>query len=386
MAQLSAADPTLPPLNDTERLAWLRLIRSEHVGPISFRRLIERFGTARAALAALPELKRRGGARPHVYTAAEAEAELARAEAVGARLLAWPDPHYPPLLLAIDDAPPVIYVLGRVERLAADPVVAIVGSRNASLNGRRLAQHLAHDLGAAGCTVVSGLARGIDTAAHRGSLATGTVAVLAGGVDAVYPDENRDLYRQILESEGAIVSEQPPGTEAQARHFPRRNRLISGLARAVIVVEASLHSGSLITARSALEQGRDVFAVPGSPLDPRARGGNDLIRQGAYLTETAEDVLRTLSTRPRPPADVAVPITTFGVPPPSEAELTNAQSMIEALLSVEPVAVDDVVRACHLSPAVVNTILLELELAGRIERYPGNRVALTAVMLEGKSA
>jgi DNA processing protein len=388
MIAVPPADPTLPPPPDAaERLAWLRLIRSEHVGPIAFRRLIERFGTATAALAALPALARRGrSGAPRICPAGEAEAELARAAAAGACLLAWPDPEYPPLLLAIDDAPPLIYVKGNVGRLAADPAVAVVGSRNASLNGRRLAEQIARDLGGAGCTVVSGLARGIDTAAHQGSLRTGTVAVLAGGVDVVYPEQNRDLYRLILDEGGAIVAEQPPGTEPQARHFPSRNRLISGLARGVVVVEASLHSGSLITARLALEQGREVFAVPGSPLDPRARGGNDLIRQGATLTETADDVLRALAGRPRPAA-----ITTAG-PPAMPATTTlpeddaSVRQTIEGLLSPEPVAVDEIVRECHLSPASVNTILLELELAGRIERHPGNRIALTSWHPEGTSA
>ncbi len=388
MTAVPPADPTLPPPPDAaERLAWLRLIRSEHVGPIAFRRLIERFGSATAALAALPALARRGrSGAPRICAAGEAEAELARAAAAGARLLAWPDPEYPPLLLAIDDAPPLIYVKGNVTRLAADPAVALVGSRNASLNGRRLAEQIARDLGGAGCTVVSGLARGIDTAAHQGSLRTGTVAVLAGGVDVVYPEQNRDLYRLILDEGGAIIAEQPPGTEPQARHFPSRNRLISGLARGVVVIEASLHSGSLITARIALEQGREVFAVPGSPLDPRARGGNDLIRQGATLTETADDVLRALAGRPRPTT-----IAVFGPPPtpatagPADCD-ASVRQMIEELLSPEPVAVDEIVRECHLSPAAVNTILLELELAGRIERHPGNRIALTSWHPEGTSA
>lgn len=374
------ADPTLPPPpDDAERLAWLRLIRSERVGPIAFRHLIEQFGTASAALDALPDLARRGNAgRPRVCSSAEAEAELARARTVGARLLAWPDPDYPPLLLAIDDAPPLLYVLGEVHRLSVEPAVAVVGSRNASLNGRRLAEQIARDLGGAGCVVVSGLARGIDTAAHQGSLRTGTIAVLAGGVDVVYPEQNRELYRQILAVGGAVIAEQPPGTEPQSRHFPPRNRLISGLARGVVVVEASLHSGSLITARLALEQGREVFAVPGSPLDPRARGGNDLIRQGAILTETADDVLRALAGRPRFVTPALRPPEPPAAPTAHEDEASMLQT-ITGLLSPEPVAVDEIVRECHLSPAAVNTILLEMELAGRIQRHPGNRIALVAL-------
>jgi DNA processing protein len=387
---MPAADPTLPPPpNDEERLAWLRLIRSEHVGPITFRRLLDRFGSASAALAALPDLARRGnGGRPRPYPRGEAEAELARARACGARLLAWPDPDYPPLLLAIDDAPPLIYVLGDATRLAA-PAIAVVGSRNASLNGRRLAEQLARDLGGSGFVVVSGLARGIDTAAHHGALRTGTAAVLAGGVDIVYPEQNRDLYRRILDAGGAVVAEQPPGTLPQARHFPRRNRLISGLARGVVVVEASLHSGSLITARLALEQGREVFAVPGSPLDPRARGGNDLIRQGATLTETADDVLRALAGRPAvlpspapPPARPAA-ATTMASGLDTLVDEPAMRHRVIQLLSPAPVAVDEIVRECHLSPAAVNTILLELELAGRIERQSGNRIALIAPASDG---
>ncbi len=380
-------------LSDAERLDWLRLIRTETIGPVGFRRLLGRYRTAGRVLDALPELSRRTGrAALRAFPVAEAQAELRRADDCGARAIALCEPDYPPLLAAIEDAPPLLYVLGQASALVR-PAIAVVGSRNASANGRRLAGQLARDLGAAGFVVVSGLARGVDTAAHQGALGTGTVAVLAGGVDVVYPEENRRLYAEILAG-GAVIAEQPPGLQPQARHFPRRNRLISGLARGVVVVEASLHSGSLITARLALEQGREVFAVPGSPLDPRARGGNDLIRQGAQLIETAEDVLRGLSGwRQRPltassagdtaegwPEDTdAADVATRHTPPapaPDDREADDPQRMIAGLLSPEPVAVDEIVRGCHLSPAVVNTILLEWELAGRLERHPGNRVAL----------
>ena len=363
-----------PVLSDAERLDRLRLIRSENVGPVTFRRLLERFGTAAAALRALPDLARRGGCRAvHVCPVADAEAELAAIDRSGARLVVFGDAAYPTPLAAIEDAPATFALIGEVQLLAR-PAVAVVGSRNASLNGRRMAYDLARDIGLAGFVVVSGLARGIDTEGHRGALASGTVAVLAGGVDVCYPQENADLYARIGEA-GALLSEAPPGTPPQARHFPRRNRIISGLARGVVVVEANLRSGSLITARMAAEQGRDVFAVPGSPLDPRARGCNDLLRQGAVLTEGAADVLAVLrgsapSVRPQPPE--------LPPPPPvgDDAEADDARRAVAETLSPTPVAVDEIIRTCQLSPALVSTILLEWELAGRLERHPGNKVSL----------
>src|SRR5512132_241283 len=288
-------------LADAERRDRLRLIRSENVGPIAFRRLLDRIGTAAAALGALLELARRGGRRKavRVCSAAEAEAEIAALATHGARLIVFGDLDYPPQLAAIEDAPAIFAVVGDAA-LASRPCIAVVGSRNASLNGRGLARDLACALGAAGFVVVSGLARGIDAEAHRGALATGTVAVLASGVDVCYPQENAELYSRIAE-QGALVSEARPGMAPQARHFPRRNRVISGLCRGVLVVEANLRSGSLITARMAAEQGREVFAVSGSPLDPRARGCNDLIRQGATLTESVADVLAALGSSFTPP-------------------------------------------------------------------------------------
>lgn len=370
-------------LSDRERIDRLRLIRSENVGPITFRRLIARFGSAAAAIDALPRLARRVGTRaaPRICTAAEAEAELAAIEACGARLVAIDEADYPPLLAYIDDAPPLVAMLGCASILQR-PAVAIVGARNASLNGRRMAADLARDLGAAGCSVVSGLAHGIDAAAHAAALGSGTVAVVAGGIDVVYPQDHQDLYAAIAER-GLILAEMPPGLRPQAGHFPRRNRLISGTCRGVVVVEASLRSGSLITARLALEQGREVLAVPGSPLDPRARGANDLIRQGATLVESAADVLNALSRpSPRPVAAPAVPVD--GVDPddaddgdePDAGQ--DAAGRIAAALSAAPVTVDELIRSCQLSPPLVNTILLEWELAGRIERLPGNRIAMIA--------
>ncbi len=364
------------PLSDEERLDWLCLTRSENVGPIIFRQLIDRFGSAGAALDALPDLARRGGrGRPiELFPRAAAERELETLAELGARLVAAMEPDYPAPLAAIEDAPPVISVRGEVGLLSR-PTVAIVGTRNASANGRRLAQDIARDLGAAGFVVASGFARGIDAAAHRGSLATGTVAVLAGGIEVVYPPEHRDLYAEIV-AKGALVAEMPPGTQPQARHFPRRNRLISGLAQGVLVVEAARRSGSLITARCALDQGREVMAVPGSPLDPRCQGTNHLIRQGAALIETAADVLAALEgTAPRLAAPEAVfegPEAAAGAPDVTP----EARVRVELLLGPSPVAVDELLRQCQLSAPVVRTVLLELELAGRLERQPGNRVSL----------
>jgi DNA processing protein len=368
-----------PPLDDAERRDRLRLIRSENVGPITFRRLLDRFGRAAAALHALPDLARRGGRSRtiRICSVAEAESEIAALEARGARLVVLGDPEYPPQLAAIEDAPATLGVIGDVA-LLSQPAIAVVGSRNASLNGRMLARSFARDLGAGGFVIVSGLARGIDADAHCGGLVSGTIGVLASGVDICYPRENAELYARIAE-QGALVSEAPPGMAPQARHFPRRNRIISGLSRGVVVVEANLRSGSLITARMALEQGREMFAMPGSPLDPRARGCNDLIRQGATLAETAGDVLAVLGS---PFAQQPVSARTIAWEPPPTvfedgAEADAARRAVGEMLSPAPVAVDEIIRTCQLSPALVSTILLEWELAGRLERHPGNRVSLT---------
>ncbi len=346
--------------------------------------MLRRFGSAKAALEALPRLARRSerSGRVVAMTRAAAETELTALRRLGGGLVCWGEPAYPPMLAAVEDAPPVLSLLGHPELLER-PTVAMVGARNASANGRRFARELAAELGQAGLVVVSGLARGIDGAAHLGALETGTVAVVAGGVDVVYPEENRGLHGA-LTRQGAIVAELPLRSEPQARHFPRRNRIISGMGLGVIVVEAAQRSGSLITARFALDQGRDVFAVPGSPLDPRCRGSNDLLRRGAVLTETAEDVLTQLGPAlqgkapPRvvlsePPAArlfVAAPLADT---PSAEGE--GAGAIVE-LLGPTPVAVDELVRQCQLSASVVATLLLELELAGRVERHPGNLVSL----------
>jgi DNA processing protein len=364
-------------LTAAQRLDWLCLARSENVGPVTFRVLLHRFGSAEAALQALPGLARRGGRRDSLRIAsrADAEREIADAAKANARLVALCEPDYPLALAAIEDAPPLLCLVGQAVVLQR-PMVAIVGSRNASAAGRRIAAQIAGELGAAGIVVVSGLARGIDAAAHEASLDAGTCAVLAGGVDIVYPPENRQLHERIG-AVGALISEMPLSTAPQARHFPRRNRIISGLSRGVVVIEAAQRSGSLITARFALEQGREVFAVPGSPLDPRCRGTNDLIRQGAILTESGQDVLSALrngidGAMAEPPR--GGPSAPTGIP--SEVELERGRPLVLELLGPTPVEVDELVRLSGLSVPAVLGILLELELAGRLSRSPGQKVAL----------
>lgn len=364
-------------LSDAEKLDWIRLARSEGVGPVTFFHLVRFYGGAAKALAALPELARRSGRKAPIRLGSEKEAEreLAAVRRIGAVLLGWLEPAYPVPLAAIEDAPPLMTMRGNVSLLSKRSI-AVVGARNASANGRAFAERIARDLGKAEFVVASGLARGIDTAAHKGALDTGTVAVLAGGIDICYPPENQALYDAIA-AQGVLVAELPPGTEPLARHFPRRNRIISGLSEGVVVVEAALRSGSLITARLAGEQGREVFAVPGSPLDPRCHGSNNLIRQGAALTESAEDVLRGLGGRrvaAAPAAALAEP-DLAPIAPPAEADADKARALLIEHLSPSPTAVDELVRQTELPPALVASALLELELAGRVERHPGNRVA-----------
>jgi DNA processing protein len=361
-------------LNDRERLAWLRLSRTERVGPVTFHALLARFGSAEAALEALPRLTQRGGGKSFSpYDAGEAARELAALEKLGGRMIAACEPDYPQGLAALEAPPPVIAVLGHPHLLRKE-MVAIVGARNASALARKFAATLARELGFAGLGVVSGLARGIDAAAHEASLAVGTVAVVAGGLDIVYPPENQALYEQIR-NQGVIVSEMRLGEAPQARHFPRRNRLISGLARGVVVVEAAEKSGSLITAQYALEQGREIFAVPGSPLDPRARGANRLIRDGATLTESAEDILTVLRPMlghgfrdPAPPGPAADAHDW-------EAEADRIPAAVEEALSPAPVSIDELIRQLGAPAGAVLTVILELELAGRCLRHPGNRVS-----------
>lgn len=368
----------------------LRLARAEGVGPVTFRRLLARYGNPVRALEALPELSRVGGRStpPRVPSTADARREFDALHALGGRFLILGQPGYPPLLALLDDAPPVVAVLGDVAALSAR-AVALVGGRNASANGQRMAANLAEELAAANVIVVSGLARGIDAAAHAGALRAGrTVAAVAGGLEQPYPPEHADLQRRVAEG-GAVLTEAVLGTVPQARHFPRRNRLIAGLSLGVVVIEAAPRSGSLITARLAQEAGRELFAAPGSPLDPRARGSNDLIRQGAHLTETAADVLDNLPDHPLrtgiaraplfargAPEGLAEPELVWEEPPEPASGLAAARSQVVELLGASPTPVDDLVRRCQFSPAAVMAVLLELELAGRIETFSGARVAL----------
>ena len=364
-------------LSEEQRLDWLRLIRSDNVGPRTFRDLVNYYGGARAALEALPGLARRGGASgpAHICSAEEAAAELKAARARGVALVALGEPDYPARLQMIDDPPPLLAVRGQLPILAR-PLVAIVGSRNASAAGAKFAERLARGLGEAGFAIVSGLARGIDAAAHRASLAKGTVAVLAGGHDRVYPAEHADLLEAML-AEGAAVSEMPLTWEPRARDFPRRNRLISGLSLGVVIVEAARRSGSLITARLAGEQGREVFAVPGSPLDPRAEGTNGLLKQGAILVTEAADVIAVLE--PILGRDIELPARepereAAGAPDTEPGE--DERSRIVGLLGPTPTSIDDLVRLSQTPPAIVRTVLLELEIAGRLERHGGGLVSL----------
>lgn len=357
---------------DDPRAARLRLLRSANIGPVTYAQLIARFGSAEAALEALPMLAARGGGRaPRIADPGAVRREIAAVERLGARYLFLDDPDYPPLLAELESAPPALILRGRVELLARS-TVAIVGARNASAAACRFARQLAHELGGAGVSIVSGLARGIDTAAHVGSLAGGTVAVIASGIDVVFPPENAALQERVAE-EGLLIAEQPPGTEPLARFFPSRNRIIAGLALGTVVVEAAPRSGSLITARIAAEAGRDVMAVPGSPLDPRAQGCNLLIREGATLVQNAEDVLEQI--RPIDTRSVRAPGSRWQGPPPEDAGNAD-RAAVARLLGPVPVAVDELIRQSGRVPAVVQTVLLELELAGRLERHAGGRVSL----------
>ena len=365
-------------------VARLRLARTEGVGPVTYRRLLDRYKTPAAALDALPGLARTAGRTDKpLPSIAAIEDEIAGTERLGGRFLMPHMPAYPPLLALLPDPPPALAVLGDVVRLA-DRSVAVVGGRNASLNAQRLAAHLSAGLVAEGITVVSGMARGIDAAAHEAVLAAEgcTIAAVAGGLDRPYPPQHDDLQARIAAG-GAVVTEAPLGTEPQARHFPRRNRIIAGLSLGVVVAEAARHSGSLITARLALEAGREVFAVPGSPLDPRCQGTNDLIRQGAQLTETIADILAHLPHGPEdfrrsPRLSQAFDQMAEELPVSLE-EVSEIRASVLQLLSPAPTLVDDLLRHCQFtSQAAFLAALLDLELGGLIESLPGNRVALIA--------
>jgi DNA processing protein len=369
----------LAALTPAQLVDWLRLIRTENVGPVTFRQLFNRTGSAEAAISALPELSRRAGRAVRIPSRDEAEDEIGSLAKLGGRFVAAGEPGYPPLLAHIPASPPLVAVIGG-DGLELNRTVAMVGARNASAAGQKLTRLLAGDLGAAGYTVVSGLARGIDAAAHKASLATGTVAVLAGGLDRIYPDENKPLAEDILANGGMLLSEMPLGWEPRARDFPRRNRIVSGISLGVVVVEAAKRSGSLITARLALEQDRDVLAVPGSPLDPRSEGANHLIQQGARLVTSAADIIDSLGSidpvrrgllePEHEPDEIEFPLET-AIGDDDRARLANA-------LSLTPTPVDELVVQTGLSVGAIQTLLLELDLAGRIERSSGQLVALIA--------
>ena len=375
-------------LSDEQRLNWLRLIRSENVGPATFRDLINHFGTATAALEAVPDLARRGGVAARISIASREDAlrELEEAERIGARFIGLGEPDYPPMLRGLDAPPPLLCVTGKASTASA-PCIAIVGSRNASITGQKLATRFAGELGEHGYQVVSGLARGIDAVAHRASLKTGTIAVFAGGIDQAFPEENVSLAREIRDQGGLLVSEMPIGWKPRNIDFPRRNRIIAGLALGVVVIEAAKRSGSLITARLANENNRLVFSVPGSPLDPRAEGCNHLIRQGAILVTCVDDIREALAPmgggEPQLPFEVGeneaesleglVSERSGAVPANADDAL---RQRISQALGPSPVDIDDIIHFSGASAGQVQLVLLELDLAGRIERHAGNRVSL----------
>lgn len=356
-----------------DQIARLRLIRSDNIGPVTYFQLLARFGSATAALDAIPDLAARGGGRaPKLASRAVVEREIETVAKLGARYLFLGQGLYPPLLAELETAPPALIVKGHPSLLDKS-AIALVGARNASAAACRFARALARDLGEAGVVVVSGLARGIDTSAHDGSLESGTIAVIAGGIDVVYPPEN-EARQQAIAERGLLIAEQPPGVEPRARHFPYRNRIIAGLAQGTVVIEAAPKSGSLITARYATEFGRDVMAVPGSPLDPRAQGCNQLIREGAILIQNAGDVLETI--HPFHLRPLAQKTLDYGGPEVGSDASEAERRRVLDLLSPTPTPVDEILRQAGLPPAIVQTILLELELGGRLERHAGGRVSL----------
>ncbi len=369
-------------LDDAQRLACLRLIRSDNVGPVTFRELINHYGGAEAALAALPELSRRGGRAIRICPADRAMRELDTAARLGAHPVFTIEPGYPPALAHLEAPPPALYIKGNAALLSR-AAIAIVGSRQASAAGLTMARRFAAGLGAAGLVTVSGLARGIDAAVHEASLASGTIAVLAGGIDHIYPPENARLHAAIAES-GCLVTEMPPGFEPRAKEFPRRNRLISGISHGVVVIEAARRSGTLVTARLAAEQGREVFAVPGHPLDPRAEGTNHLIKSGATLVTSADDVMQVLA--PLLPGLVSAHESGRAFMPEPTPEPMRPPPLLDgsdrdrvaAALGPHPMTVDDLARALAIDARALRVILMELELAGRLTRHGQGLISLAA--------
>jgi DNA processing protein len=349
----------------------VRLLRTPGIGPVTYRQLIARFGTAAAALRAVPDLARRGGGKaPPLRSVSDAEGEIAQVEKFGGKFISLGEGLYPRLLAELEDAPPLLIAKGNLDLLDRQ-AVALVGARNASAAACRFARGLAHDLGQHELVVVSGLARGIDSAAHDGAIETGTIGVIAGGIDIFYPPENEARQRALYDR-GLVLAEMPPGTEPRARHFPYRNRIIAGMSSGTVVIEAAPRSGSLITARLAAEAGREVMAVPGSPLDPRAQGCNQLIRDGATLIQNAADVVEAI----RPFENRVHAASTPYEPAPEHLNGEDALGLVEELLGPSPVQVDEIIRLSGASSGAVQMALLELDLAGRLDRHAGGKVSL----------
>lgn len=367
-----------PTLRGTDPVDAIRLIRSENVGPMTFFHLVKFCGSVAKAIEMAPGISQRGGRKKpiKIISKADAQREFDAIAKFGARVLLYGEAEYPRLLQTISDAPPVLTLRGHAHLFAHDKLIGMVGARNASANGCAFARKLAGDLGAAGHVVVSGLARGIDAYAHRGALATGTVAVIGGGIDNIYPPENETLFNEIAES-GAILSEMPFGMKPHAHSFPARNRIIAGMSRGVAVIEASLKSGSLITANVALDYGREVFAVPGSPMDPRCAGTNGLIKQGAHMIESARDILTNLA--PIGELPLAENDSGFGEPPAAQISddmLADARAQVIQALSASPTLLEEILHLTGITPHLLMAVLLELELAGRLQRHPGAKVSL----------
>lgn len=370
-------DGTTSANTDQQRFDWLRLIRSDNVGPAMFKRLINRFGSASNALNALPDLIKGSNAKRAIRIAPleQIEEEIERTQQFGARLLTLIDPHYPEPLKQIADAPPVLTLLGNAE-LLSKPTIAVVGARNASAAGTSMTKQISHQLGEAGYVIASGLAKGIDAAAHAAALDTGTIAVFAGGIDHIYPESNIELARNILRHKGVLMTERAFGSVPRAQDFPRRNRIVSGLSLGVVVIEAAIRSGSLITARMALEQNREVMALPGFPIDPRAEGGNKLIRDGATLVRHADDILQEVQERGRTPQQSFLQEDEFDPTYTASQQPPDATEQVLNALNLTPTPIDDIVRHTDLPVAIVSTVLLDLEIAGRLERSAGQLVAL----------
>lgn len=363
-------------LSAQEKLARLQLIRTDSIGPITFRGLLSRYGSAEVALSEIPSIAAKGGRKNALKIPAKSsiEQELAALDAFGATVIYLGESDYPVALAAVEDAPPVLFAKGHVHLLQKD-IIGMVGARNASASGQRITSQLAAGLSDADIVVSSGMARGIDTAAHSASLKGGTIACVAGGLDIVYPKENEALYEAIIE-QGVVVGENPLSTRPQARHFPRRNRLISGLSLGVVVIEAAKRSGSLITARLAGEQGREVYAVPGSPLDPRCQGTNELIKNGAKLTQCAEDIIEDIAALRARPLEDPSKLPLFAAARGADINTDSARQVIIELLSPTPVTLNEIIRLCDLDAGTVQAVILELELGGVAIRYPGNLVSL----------